>query len=66
MPSPGRQTSGMAATNASETGPGVGRMWYPADLPQGYHPATRGQSYSWPGGSSDGFWRGGLPGLVQR
>jgi hypothetical protein len=42
MPSLGRQTSGMAATSASETGPGAGRVWHPADLPHGYHPGDPG------------------------
>jgi hypothetical protein len=35
MPSPGGQASGMAATSTGGTGPGVGRVRHPIDLPPG-------------------------------
>jgi hypothetical protein len=48
MPSPGRHTSGMAVTSASDTVPDVNRVWRPAGLPESYHPVSRGQSYPRP------------------
>jgi hypothetical protein len=44
MPSPGGQISGIAGTSFKPGSGGGGRVWYPVNLPQGYHAAPQGQS----------------------